>query len=261
MMNTPSPRSDPDFKIPRCVTPPPRENECEVECNLCALDPVCALLDYGSEQVELAKGVLFRRQRVARGETLFRSGDPFHSLFAVKSGSFIMLHKKEHQPDQVAGFQFAGDLIGADGMAGEHYPCTVRALEPSSVCELRMARLQRPGRSLEAFQRGIIAILGQEIAFCHGLHASLVRQNGEQRLAAFFLSLSSRHRARGMPELEFKLTMTRSDIASYLGLSRETVTRGLSRLQQEGTIRVSGKRVRLERVDLLECLAGNTPGA
>ncbi len=258
MMNNPSPRREPEFKILRCDTPPSRENESEVECNLCSLDPICALLDYGSEKVELAKGVLFRRQRVARGETLFRSGDPFHSLFAVKSGSFIMLHKKEQHPDQVAGFQFAGDLIGADGMAGEHYPCTVRALEPSSVCELRMARLQQPGRSLEAFQRGIISILGQEIAFCHGLHASLVRQNGEQRLAAFFLSLSSRHRARGMPGSEFRLTMTRSDIASYLGLSRETVTRGLSRLQKEGTVTVSGKRVRLERFDLLEGLAGNT---
>lgn len=259
MMNNPLLRLNPEISRAGCALTPSRENEREVECNLCDLDPICELLDYGAETAELAKGTLFRRQRVAKGETLFRDGDPFHSLFAVKSGSFMSILKRGKDTDLVVGFHFAGDLIGADGMAQDCYQGTARALEPSSVCVLRMARLDQPGRSLETFQRGIIRILGQEIAFRHNLHSALIRQNGEQRLAAFFLSLASRHRARGMPDSEFKLHMTRTDIASYLGLSRETVTRGLSSFQKEGLIRVSGRLFRLEKVERLEELAGNQP--
>lgn len=236
--------------------PPPVLNEREVRCDLCALDPVCGLLDYGEGNRAPPEGILLRRQSLARGETIFRSGDPFRSLFAVKSGSFMTLIKGDTGPDQVIGFHFAGDLIGADGMARESYPTTARALEPSSVCELRMARLPQCGRPLESMQRAIIAILGEEVAFCQTQTATLIRRSGDQRLAAFFLGLSRRHAARGMPDSRFKLTMTRTDIASYLGLSRETVTRGLSTLQRAGAIGVSGRHIQIERHETLARLAG-----
>ena len=247
----------PERNSTRCVLPPSKENEQEVDCELCGLDPMCQLLEYGEDETDLPEGILLRRQRVAKGETIFRVGDPFRSIFAVKSGSFMTLNNTPRGVDQVVGFSFTGELIGTDGLAGGYYTSTARALEASSVCELRLERLQQAGRPIELLQQGIIALLGEDIAFCRSLNASLIRQNGEQRLAAFILSASNRMAARGMPSEEFKLNMSRTDIAGYLGLSRESVSRGLAKLQKEGICEVRGKQIQLQDKDRLRRLADN----
>ncbi len=174
------------------IAPPGKENEWEVDCSHCGLNPMCRLLAYGDERAELPEGLLLRRERVARGETIFRKGDPFRSIFAVKSGSFMSVVNGSKDAEQVVGFHFAGELMGAEGLAEGYYPYTARALESCSVCELRMERLQETGCSVEKIQQGIIMLLGSQVAHNHALSASLIRQNGEQRLAAFILGVVNR---------------------------------------------------------------------
>jgi CRP/FNR family transcriptional regulator len=214
------------------------------------------LIDYGEGASRIPGGILLRRQQVARGETIFREGAPFRSIFAVKSGSFKSLICPQEGGDQVVGFHFAGELIGTDGVADDRYTCTATALEPSSVCELRLERLPETGRPLELLQQGVIALLGQEVAFNHSLGAALIRQNGDQRVAAFLLNVSRRLHLRGMPCLRFYLNMSRTDIASYLGLAGETVSRMLTRFQREGVLALRRKHVQLLNLDQLALLAG-----
>lgn len=215
----------------------------EVECEDCGLDPICMVLDYAEAESGVPEGVLVRRRPIERGETLFHKGDPFHSLYAVKSGSFKTLIPRDDRPDQVIGFHLPGELIGAEAMAGESYPCTARALEKSSVCELRLDRLPDAGRPLEALQRSIIELLGKEVAFSHELIGSLVHQSAEQRVAGFLLSLSERLQRRGMPSADFTLSMSRSDIGNYLGLASETVSRIFTRFQKQDLIRIQRKHI------------------
>jgi len=217
----------------------------EVECEDCGLDPICMVLDYAGEESGVPEGILVRRRPIERGETLFHRDDPFRYLYAVKSGTFKTLIPHQERSDQVVGFHLPGELIGAEAMAGERYPCTARALEASSVCELCLERLPDAGRPLEALQRSIIELLGKEVAFNHELIGSLVHQTAEQRVAGFLLSLSDRLQRRGMPGTEFTLTMSRSDIGNYLGLASETVSRIMTRFQGQGLIRIQRKRVRV----------------
>ena len=240
-----------------CVQPPSGNNEREVGCSLCGLEPICRVLEYGVGEIELPEGILLRRQQVAKGETVFRTGDPFRSIFAVKSGSFMNLIKTPDGEEQVTGFSLVGELIGAEGLAGGYYNCTARAVEPSSICELRMEQLQQAGQPAESLQQGIIMLLAQEVAFCRSVSSSLIRQKGEKRLAAFVLSVSNRLAARGMSGTEFKLNMSQTDIASYLGLSRETVSRGLAKMRKDGISKVRGKHFELQDMDQLRRLAGS----
>ncbi len=228
----------------------------EVECDHCGLDPICQLFDYGKEGGGLPDGILLRRQPVRRGETIFRAGDPFRSIFAVKSGSFKTLIPSPEGGDQVIGFHLAGELLGSEGVAGNTYTCTARALELSAICEVRLERLPDSGRSMESLQQGIITLLGQEIAFRHTLGTTMIRQSGDQRLASFLLTISHRLIARGMSGAEFNLNMSRTDIGSYLGLASETVSRILMKFQNSGALTIRRKHIRLDDHELLECFAG-----
>lgn len=223
----------------------------EVDCNYCNLDPLCALLEYAEKDSALPEGILLRRRPVMRGESLFRNGDPFYSVFAVKSGSFKTLLPSQSGHDQIIGFHFPGETLGTAGVAEGIYPCTARALEASTICEVRMERLEESGRSTEMLQRAIIEMLGKEVAFNNALLTSLIRQSAEQRIGAFLLNLSQRLRSHGQTEVEFMLTMSRSDMGSYLGLASETVSRVLTRFQKAGLIALDKKRVQIAQSEEL----------
>ncbi len=227
----------------------------EVACQDCGMDPMCSILEYAEEESSVPEGVLLRRRHVARGETIFLKDDPFRSVFAVKSGSFKTYIPKVSGYDQVVGFHLIGELIGMEGLSGQHYPYTARALQDSSVCELRMESLSETGYLLEELQRGIINMLSAEVAFNHQLITTLIHQSADQRLAGFLLNLTRRLQARGMRQVEFQIGMSRSDIGSYLGLASETVSRVLTRFQKNGLIQLRHKRLRLLDPDSLRGIA------
>ncbi len=227
----------------------------EVSCDLCALDPMCSILEYGANEEKIPEGVLLRCRPVSRGETIFRKDDPFRSVFAVKSGSFKTYVPKPDRGDQVVGFHLVGELIGSEGLSGELYPFTARALEESSVCELRLNRLAESGYELETIQKGIIQLLSSEVTFNHELISSLVHQSADQRIAGFLLSLSQRLLRHGMQQKSIRLSMSRSDIGSYLGLASETVSRILTKLQKSGFIHLQHKNLEILDATALAQLA------
>jgi CRP/FNR family transcriptional regulator len=218
-------------------------NAAEVACSECSLDPMCLVLDYAEADSGVPEGILLRRQRVSAGTLLFAAGQPFDAIFAVKSGSFKALMPEPHAGERVVGFYFAGELIGAEGMAGRRYAASVRAMETSQVCVLYLDRLNQAGRSQQAIQQALIDMLAREVALNQRMMTALVRQNAEQRLAAFLVSLSERLKSRGFSTGYFYLRMSRSDIGNYLGLARETVSRLLTRFQRQGLIRLRNKQL------------------
>jgi CRP/FNR family transcriptional regulator, anaerobic regulatory protein len=229
----------------------------EVACSECGLDPMCQILNYSEQGSGVPPGVLLRRQPVKKGEKLFSINQPFQALYAIKSGSFKATVLDVTQGERVVGFYLAGDLIGAEGMANHQHTYTVQALEQSSVCVLELCRLPETGRSTEAIQGALIEMLGQEVALNHLLTTSLIQQNAGQRMAAFLISLSTRSAARGFSRDQLELSMSRSDIASYLGLARETVSRILTRFQRKGLIRLHKQNLTLINHKGLEEVAGS----
>ncbi len=225
----------------------------EVECELCGLDALCELLEYGDS--EHAQGALFRSRPVSRGETIFKAGDPFRSFIAVKSGSFKTTTVTPQGQEKVIGFHLAGEMVGTEGIALGHYTSTARALETGAICELRLDNLHQTDCPELELQNRVIAILGNEVAFIQGLHGTLIRQSSEQRLAAFLLSVYTRMDKRGISGKDFRLSMSRSDIASYLGLASETVSRILMKLQKISMIKIRNKQVQIADLDALEGLA------
>ncbi|MDP2808867.1 MAG: fumarate/nitrate reduction transcriptional regulator Fnr [Rhodocyclaceae bacterium] len=214
-------------------------------CSQCNLRELC--LPFGLSEKEVAKldAVVGARRKIRRGHHLYRSGDPFEAIYAIKTGFFKTDVLLEDGRNQVTGFQMAGEILGMDGISTESHSCNAVALEDSEVCIIPFAQLEQLSSEIHALQHHFHKVMSREIVRDHGVMMLLGTMRAEERLAAFLLNLSQRFTARGYSPQEFHLRMTRDEIGSYLGLKLETVSRAFSRFQEEGLVSVQQKHIRI----------------
>ncbi len=225
-----------------------------VECRDCALFQLC--LPIGIDQADLAllDRIIKRRRPVKRGEYLYRAGDAFESIYAVKSGSFKTFSFTEDGREQVTGLHLPGELFGMDAISSGKYCCAAAALERSSVCEIPFDRLEELGARVPGLMRQVVRIMSKDIQRDKRI-MQITKSNAEARLAAFLLNLSERFRERGFAAQEYPLGMSRIDIGNYLGLADETVSRLFTRFQEAGLLEADRRRIRLIDISRLRAVA------
>ena len=214
-------------------------------CSNCNLHELCLPLGLSHEEIEKLDELVSARRRLKRGEHLYRAGETFGAIYAVRSGFFKTDVLLEDGREQVTGFQMTGELLGLDGISTETHSCNAVALEDSEVCAIPFSHLEGLSREIHTLQHHFHKVMSREIVRDHGVMMLLGTMRAEERLAAFLLNLSQRFTARGYSPAEFYLRMTREEIGSYLGLKLETVSRAFSRFQEEGLIAVQQKHVQL----------------
>lgn len=224
----------------------------KVACSNCNLRELCMPLGLNSEELERIDEVVATRRKVKRGAMLFHNGEKFAALFAIRTGFFKTCIATEDGRDQVTGFQMAGEIIGLDGIVGDHHTCDAVALEDAEVCVMPFDRIEELSREVNALQRHVHKIMSREIVREHGVMLLLGSMRAEERLAAFLLNLVQRLHARGFSQLELVLRMTREEIGSYLGLKLETVSRTFSKFVEEGIVEVKQRHVRILDTDALK---------
>jgi CRP/FNR family transcriptional regulator len=224
-------------------------------CSTCNLRELCLPVGMSSEQLERLDMLVSTRRSVARGDPLFRSGDAFTSLYAVRTGFFKTSVAAEDGREQVTGFQMAGELLGLDGISSERHNCDAIALEDSTVCIIHYRELEAVSRELSDLQRVFHKIMSREIVRDHGVMLLLGSMRAEERLAAFLVNLMQRLHLRGFSQTAVMLRMTREEIGSYLGLKLETVSRTFSKFQDDGLLEVKQRDIRVLNLDGLKRLA------
>lgn len=216
-----------------------------VRCSTCSMQRVCMPDGLSADEYARLDALICSTRTVRRGETLYRCGDAFQSVYAVRSGCFktVVMHRDGHE--QVTGFQLAGDALGLDGVSADQHGCDAIALEDSVVCIIPFDMLEVLCREVRAIQHHVHRLMSGEIVRESSLMMLLGTMTAEQRVAAFLLNLSTRMKARGYSPAQFVLRMTREEIGSYLGLKLETVSRMFSKLQKMGVVDARGKEVRI----------------
>jgi CRP/FNR family transcriptional regulator, anaerobic regulatory protein len=225
-------------------------------CSTCSLRELC--LPGGLEPHELDKvdRIINRRRPIRRGDYLYRAGTALESLHAIRTGFLKSAVLHEDGREQVAGFHMMGDLMGLDAISTGRHLCDAVALEDSEICEIPLAALEQLSRDIPSLLQHFHRIMSREIVRDHGVMLLLGTMRAEERLAAFLLNLSQRFAARGYSPREFHLRMTREEIGSYLGLKLETISRALSRFQEEGVLEVRTKRVKIRDMEALRQMVG-----
>ncbi|WP_408597995.1 fumarate/nitrate reduction transcriptional regulator Fnr [Limnohabitans sp.] len=226
----------------------------KVACSNCNLRELCMPLGLSADELQRIDDVVAVRRKVARGDSLFRNGDKFNALFAIRTGFFKTCVSSEDGRDQVTGFQMAGEIIGLDGIVSDLHTCDAVALEDAEVCVMPFDRIEELSRDINALQRHVHKIMSREIVREHGVMLLLGSMRAEERLAAFLLNLVQRLHARGFSQSELILRMTREEIGSYLGLKLETVSRTFSKFADEGIVEVKQRHVRILNPEALKLL-------
>ncbi|CAM5375231.1 fumarate/nitrate reduction transcriptional regulator Fnr [Thauera mechernichensis] len=214
-------------------------------CSQCNLVELCLPFGMSDSELNRLDELVGARRKVKRQQSLYRAGDPFEAIYAIRAGSFKTDVLLEDGRDQVTGFQMTGEILGLDGISAESHTCNAIALEDSEVCVIAYDKLEQMSHEVEGLQLQFHKVMSREIVRDHGVMMLLGSMRAEERLAAFLLNMSQRFNARGFSAQEFHLRMTREEIGSYLGLKLETVSRAFSRFQDEGLISVQQKHVQL----------------
>jgi len=234
-----------DHDVPESSAPALNVAHLRVACSNCNLRELCLPLGLSASEMSKVEQLVATRRKVRRGDALYRAGDHFDALYALRVGFLKSTLMSTDGREQVTGFHMAGELVGMDGIGTQKHHCDTVALEDTEVCVIPYQRLEHVATAVPALQSHFHKVMSREIVREHGVMLLLGSMAAEERLAAFLLNLSQRFEARGYSRSEFVLRMTRAEIGSFLGLKLETVSRGLSRFAQEGFIEVNQRHLRI----------------
>ena len=201
---------------------------------------------------------LKERRTLHRGDYLFFAGDPFHSLYAVYSGSVKVFTLSDEGEEIVFGFYLPGDLIGPEAIQNRVHSFTAVALETSSIGQINYERMQILCNKNNILQNILTQLYRAELARECALLFLKSKKSADGRLASFLLELSRRYEERGYSPQEFNISMSRTEIGNYLGLASETVSRILGRFQEDALLKVRKRYVRILDKAGLQALAGST---
>lgn len=223
-------------------------------CSTCAFSQACMSQGMDKSSLRDLHMLVEHIGPFHAGEHVFREGDPFEAIAAVRAGTVKTYVTDDEGREQVLGFFLPGEVIGLNAISQARYPCNAVALEPVLLCRFSFPNIAALAARMPGLQQQLFKLLSEDIG-----KAALLAGNftADERLAAFLVSLSRRHAARGFSAIRFRLSMTRTDIANYLRLASESVSRGFSRLQDAGLLRVDRREIEIVDPAGLENMARN----
>ena len=221
---------------------PSNDGDAESFCSSCAFAEACAVAGYGKPELSELHYLVEHVGPFEPGQRLFRSGDAFRALFAVRSGMVKTTLVDAEGREQVLGFYLPGELIGLDAIYPEHYPCDAIALETTECCRFSFPAMSALAARQPRVQQHLFRLLSKELGSATLLAGD---HSADERLAAFLVDLGDRYAARGLSGTQFRLSMARADIANYLRLAAETVSRVLGRFREQKLIAIDGRKVEL----------------
>lgn len=213
------------------------ELEREHPCFGCAVRQIslCGVLESDELRRFKATGTTIR---LASGETLFMEGDPPAAVYTLTSGAMRLSKLLADGRRQIAGFLFPGDFLGLT--VEDAHLFTAEAIGDSVLCRFPRPRFEAFLDDHPQMERRLFAIAAHELAAARQQLVLLGRKTATEKVVSFLLMLGSRCRQDGGLADEVAVPMTRTDIADYLGLRIETVSRELTSLKTSRLIQMTG---------------------
>jgi CRP/FNR family transcriptional regulator len=178
-------------------------------------------------------------------DRLFGAGDERGGIFLVREGALKTVSFAPDGEEQILAFHLPGELLGLDAFETGRHRCDAVALGPATVCELPFEALMARAVQKPSLHAQLCRAIGQSAGRDQQHVELLIRRQASERIALFLHGLLERTRPLGESLAELTLPMSREDIARYLGLALETVSRGFTRLHSDGVIRVMGRHIEI----------------
>lgn len=203
-------------------------------------------------ELEQLNQIIGKRLVLQKKDDLFRKGNKFHSIFAVRSGSLKTYTTDIEGHEHILGFYLPGEILGLDAIEQDVYCSHAVALETSSICRILFDDLTLLVQKAPVLLKQLLKILSKETT---AESLNMGHYTVEERFAAFLVNLSNRFAQRGLSETHFTLSMGRNDIANYLRMATETVSRLFAHFQEKKWLTVNHRYVQLLSLPQLKHIA------
>jgi CRP/FNR family transcriptional regulator, anaerobic regulatory protein len=224
-----------------------RSNSYSVPCELCSISRLCIPMLLNNT----LSNVLKRKKSYLKNDIIVKAKTPLKKFLIVHSGALKTFVTTSKNNEQINGFYLPGDIVGLDAISTKVYNNNIQALSNTSVCELNYDELMTLADTNKDVRDLIFKLLSADIYNYQKLVLSYSQKKSDERLAYFIHSLYLRYQQKGHSSLNIKLAMSRAEIANYLGLTVETVSRNLSKLQEQNILSVKGKYIYINDLDAL----------
>ena len=225
----------------------------QVICSNCGLDNICLPRGLSQAEIDNISKVIKAKKTLHRGDFIYREGDNFKGILAIKSGSAKLVANDSHGNEHILNILLPGELLGFDGLSSEKHGCAAIALETMTFCILPAENMDDLFQNVPSLTRELFRHSGEKMLEDKN-QLVLSKRPAEERLAYFLISLSERLKRRGFSSSEFKLSLTRQEIGNHLGLALETVSRLLKKFQDEGLIAVQNRFIQIKDINSLRNL-------
>lgn len=223
-------------------------------CSTCAFSTACLDSGYDKSRLSELHVLVEHVGPFQTGDHLFREGEHFNVIAGIRAGSVKTYVTDLAGREQVHGFFLPGEVIGLNAISRDTYPCNAVALETVYLCRFSFPKIATLATRMPGLQQQLFRLLSEDIGKAALLAGDF---SADERMAAFLLVLSRRYADRGLSASRFRLPMARTDVANYLRLATETVSRVLRRFREDGLLQIEGREVELTDLPALESLAQN----
>jgi len=232
--------------------------QAQIACSQCSLVELCLPKGLTPEELEVFERTVHPRKTLRKSEFLYRAGEPMTSLYTVKTGAFKANIDSADGEENIVGFFLPGELVGLDGIASGEYQCDIIALGDAHVCQLPYQEFQNISERFPVLRQEILSVSISNMTTAQKMLFFIGKRPVEERLAMFLIGLSQRFGARGLSDLRFQLSMSRHDIANYLGMAPETISRQFKKMQDLGLIAINNRDITINDLTALRAaIAGS----
>ena len=224
-------------------------------CAACPTAKICLARSLDAHQLDALSHILAPPTTLAKGDFAYRLGDRTDKVHLVRSGALKTITITESGEEHVTGFHFAGEMCGLIGFTTGAHVNSAIALDTTSVCHVHAHDL--PALWANGCDTGFLALIGQKEHSALQQRLLLGKSKADARLCAFLLQIGERQKQRGMDAQDLYLPLRKTDLANYLGMTLESLSRTLGRLSKADLISYDASSVRLERPSELRTIAGD----
>ncbi|MFK8010535.1 MAG: cyclic nucleotide-binding domain-containing protein [Marinicellaceae bacterium] len=205
----------------------------ESKCQKCAVNSLCLPSGLSSIELQDLESIIASSLLTDKNKMLFTIGEEFKALYVVHSGMFKTTTVDENGKEKINSFHLPGEIMGLDSIHLEKYQSTASALTMSSFCKIPFNNLMDLSIDYPIIQKNLINVMSKEIFNCKKNHLDI---GSQAKLALFIKLISMRFKTRGYSDTEFFLPISQRDIANYLGMAEETLSRVFKKLQKLGAV-------------------------
>lgn len=221
-----------------------------IQCSQCSMQSICIPAGLVPTDVEILDKSSREPHLFNKRSVVFSEDRPLNSVFAIKSGSAKCYTIDSNGKQQITSFHLVGDIVGLEALASGKAATYCETLETSMLCEIKLDKLF--AQDLPKVENNLLKLISRRLESHSKHYLNVVNTSAEQKVIAFLLSISTHMQQHGLSRSEFRLPMTRTDIANYLGLAVETVSRIFTSLKDESLIGTQQSILTLNNLSALE---------